>query len=265
MKQVVQDIRKGDTSVVEVPVPAVRRGMVLVRNAASLVSAGTERSLIEFTSKSMVGKALSRPDLVRRVLNKAQREGILSTFDAVRNRMDQPMPLGYSSAGVVVEPGEGIAGFRAGDRVACAGGGYAVHAEYVLVPVNLVAALPDDVSFEAGAFGTLGAIALHGFRLAEPTLGESVAVIGLGVLGMLAAQVAQAAGCRVLGIDTDPARVAFAKQIGIDAVARGDAVDSGASYTRGYGFDIVQICADTPGKGGGHRGCGHEHPSRRVL
>ncbi len=246
MKQVVQDFRAGTTSVIDVPVPQLKPNMALVRNSASLVSVGTERALVAFASKNILGKARSRPDLVRQVVDKARREGILTTIDAVRTRLDQPLPLGYSSAGTIVQIGPDLADFQVGDRVACAGGGYAVHAEYVLVPKNLLAKIPENVDFEAAAFTTLGSIALHGFRLANPTLGESVAVIGLGVLGILAAGVAKAAGCKVFGIDVDPDRVAFAQQLGFVAVSRDEAESAALGFTKGMGFDIVQICADTP-------------------
>ena len=246
MKQVVQDVRKGETSVLEVPVPQVMPGTALVRTVASLVSVGTERALVEFAGKTLLGKARSRPDLVRQVIEKARREGILTTFDAVQNQLDLPLPLGYSSAGVIEAVGEGLSGFQVGDRVACAGGGYAVHAEYAVVPQNLIAKLPAGVDFEAGAFATLGAIALHGFRLGEPQLGDRVAVIGLGLLGLLAAKIAQAAGCAVFGIDTDPERVELAEKLGIEAVNRDVAETEGQAFTSGAGFDLIQICADTP-------------------
>jgi predicted dehydrogenase/threonine dehydrogenase-like Zn-dependent dehydrogenase len=246
MKQVVQEIRSGETRVEQVPAPQVLPGTALVRNAASLVSAGTERSLVEFAGRSLFGKARSRPDLVRQVLSKAAREGLLTTFEAVQNRLDQPIPLGYSSAGTIIALGDGLEGFRVGERVACAGGGFAVHAEYVVVPRNLLAPLPEEVDFESGAFGTLGAIALHGFRLGKTEIGEYVCVVGLGLLGLLAAQIARAAGCRVLGIDLDPVRVARAQALGIEVVSRETADDAARSFTGGHGFDLVQICADTP-------------------
>jgi predicted dehydrogenase/threonine dehydrogenase-like Zn-dependent dehydrogenase len=246
MKQVVQDVRKGETSVIEVPVPQVMPGTALIRTVASLVSVGTERALVEFAGKTLLGKARSRPDLVRQVIEKARREGLLTTFDAVQNRLDQPLPLGYSSAGVIEAVGEGLSGFQVGDRIACAGGGYAVHAEYAVVPQNLIAKLPMGVDFESGAFATLGAIALHGFRLGEPQLGDRVAVIGLGLLGLLAAKIAQAAGCAVFGIDTDPERVKLAEELGLEAVHRDVAETEGPAFTGGAGFDLIQICADTP-------------------
>jgi predicted dehydrogenase/threonine dehydrogenase-like Zn-dependent dehydrogenase len=245
MKQLLQNMRDGETRVVEVPIPTPQPGMILIRTAASLVSAGTERMVVEFAEKSLVGKVRSRPDLAKQVIDKARREGVASTLEAAFNRLDEPTPLGYSSAGTVVAVGEGVQSFRAGQRVACAGGGYAVHAEYAVVPVNLAAALPDWVSFEAGAFGTLGSIALHGFRLAKPQVGETVAVIGLGLLGLLSVELAKAAGCRVFGVDLDPDRVALAEQLGIGAVLRDQAEEALQAFTEGIGADVVLICADT--------------------
>jgi predicted dehydrogenase len=245
MKQLLQNLRDGKTTIEEVPVPTPRAGQALVRVAASLVSAGTERMVVEFAEKSLVGKARSRPDLVKQVLDKMSREGILPTLQAAFNRLDSPMPLGYSSAGVITALGPGMDGFHLGQRVACAGGGYAVHAEYNLVPRNLLTPLPDNVAFESAAFTTLGAIALHGFRLAEPQLGENVAVIGLGLLGLLTIQLASAAGCRVWGTDTNPERVALAEQFGAAACSRHEAEDSARAFTANRGFDSVIICADT--------------------
>ncbi len=245
MKQVLQNMRDGKTTVTDVPIPTPQSGQALVQVAASLVSAGTERMLVEFGEKSLVGKARSRPDLVRQVMDKMRREGIIATLEATFNRLDSPMSLGYSSAGTILALGDGMEGFTIGQRVACAGGGYAVHAEYNLVPRSLLTPLPDSVDFESAAFTTLGAIALHGFRLAEPQVNERVAVIGLGLLGLLTIQIAAAAGCRVFGIDTNPERVELAKKFGISAVARPDAVNAGLAFTTNHGFDSVIICADT--------------------
>jgi len=238
-------MRDGKTLVTEVPVPTPHAGQALVRVAASLVSAGTERMLVEFAEKSLVGKARSRPDLFRQVLDKMKRDGVIATLQSAFNRLDQPMALGYSSAGTIVSLGAGMEGYRIGQRVACAGGGYAVHAEYNLVPHNLITPLPDSVDFESAAFTTLGAIALHGFRLAEPQMGERVAVIGLGLLGLLTAQIATAAGCQVLGIDTNPERTELAGQLGIVACSRETAVDRAMAFTSQRGFDSIIICADT--------------------
>ncbi len=245
MKQLLQNLKNGQTTIEEVPIPSPRAGQALVKVAASLVSAGTERMVVEFAEKSLVGKARSRPDLVKQVIDKMQREGILPTLEAAFNRLDSPMPLGYSSAGVITALGPGMDGFHIGQRVACAGGNYAVHAEYNLIPRNLLTPLPESVDFESAAFTTLGAIALHGFRLAEPQLGENVAVIGLGLLGLLTIQLASAAGCRVWGVDTAPERVALASQFGISACSRQTAEDSARAFTANRGFDSVIICADT--------------------
>lgn len=246
MKQLLQNLRDGRTIVEEVPMPAPRPGMALVKTAASLVSAGTERMVVEFAERSLAGKARARPDLVKQVLDRARREGLLTTLQSALNRLDQPMALGYSSAGTIAALGPGMGGFKVGQRVACAGGGYAVHAEYALVPRNLIASLPKNVDFESGAFATLGAIAMHGFRLAEPQVGERVAVIGLGLLGLLAGQIAAAAGCQVFGVDIDPKRVALAASLGLQAVVRPRAVESAQGFTANRGFDVVLICADTP-------------------
>jgi predicted dehydrogenase len=246
MKQLLQNMRTGKTTVEEVPVPQLRLGMALVKTAASLVSAGTERMVVEFAEKSLVGKARSRPDLVKQVLDKARREGLVSTVEAAFNRLDQPMALGYSSAGIVTALGAEMSGFRVGQRVACAGGGYAVHAEYALMPRNLLAPLPDAVDFESAAFATLGAIALHGFRLAKPQVGERVVVIGLGLVGLLTVQMAATAGCRVLGVDLDPQRVKLATRFGIQAVLRDRAESTAQAFSANCGADAVIICADTP-------------------
>ena len=239
-------MRDGKTLVADVPVPVVKSRTALVRTAASLVSAGTERMVVEFAEKSLVGKAASRPDLVRQVINKARNEGVLPSVEAAFNKLDQPMALGYSSAGVILELGSGLQGFQVGDRVACGGGGYAVHAEYVLVPQNLMVKLPEQVDFESAAFATLGAIAMQGFRLANPQLGDKVCVIGLGLLGLLACGIANAAGCAVFGEDISPVRVELAKKFNTTAVLREGCEDAAAAFTQNRGFDIVLICADTP-------------------
>jgi predicted dehydrogenase/threonine dehydrogenase-like Zn-dependent dehydrogenase len=245
MKQLLQNIRDGKTIIEDVPVPSPRDGQALVRVSASLVSAGTERMVVEFAEKSYLGKARSRPDLVKQTLNKAKREGVMPTVQAVFNRLDQPMALGYSSAGTIVALGKNMTGFKVGQRVACAGGGYASHAEYNVIPKNLLTPLPKNVDFESAAFTTLGAIALHGFRLAEPQLGESVAVIGLGLVGLLTIQIAATAGCNVLGMDLDPKRVKLASSLGLEAVIRQKAESSAQAFTANRGFDVIIICADT--------------------
>lgn len=246
MKQLLQNIKNGETYIEEVPIPTPRRGQALVRVVNSLISAGTERTLVEFAQKSLLGKARARPDLLRQFIQKARREGLLPTVQAALERLDQPMPLGYSSAGIIIALGEGMEGFSIGQRVACAGGNYAVHAEYNLIPRQLLTPLPEDVDFESAAFTTLGAIALHGFRLARTEIGESVAIVGLGLVGLLTLQIAAAAGCRVLGIDLDPGRVALAISLGLSATLRTEAESAAEAFTRGHGFDAVILCADTP-------------------
>jgi len=247
MKQLLQNINNGETEIVDVPIPQLLSGMALVRTQVSLVSAGTERMLVEFAGKSLVGKALSRPDLVRQVVDKARREGLLSTMEAAMNRLDQPMPLGYSSSGIVEAIADDVQGVKVGDRVACAGGGYAVHAEYVSIPKNLVTKLPENVDFDSAAFTTLGAIALHGFRLSGAQLGESVGVIGLGLLGLLAVNISRAAGCKVFGVDLDETRVNLGSRLGAYSVARPQAAVAALSFTQGLGLDNVLICADSSG------------------
>ncbi|HEX5874122.1 MAG TPA: bi-domain-containing oxidoreductase [Pyrinomonadaceae bacterium] len=247
MKQVLQNRKTGRPFVGEVPVPALQRGRVLVRTVASLISAGTERAAVELVSKGLVQEARQRPDLVKAVVAKVKNEGLLNTFASVRDKMAAAQALGYSAAGIVAAVAEDVAEFQIGDRVACAGVGFASHAEVLSVPKNLCVHLPEDVSFESGAYGTLGAIALQGVRLAEPTLGESVVVIGLGLLGQLTVQLLKANGCRVFGLDLDQSRVALALELGADRAAISDdaAAKEIETWTRGYGADAVLITAAT--------------------
>jgi predicted dehydrogenase/threonine dehydrogenase-like Zn-dependent dehydrogenase len=247
MKQVLQNRKTGKPFVGEVPVPALQRGRVLVRSVASLISAGTERAAVELVSKGLVQEARQRPDLVKAVVAKVKSEGLLSTFASVRDKMAASQALGYSAAGIVVAVGEDVSEFQIGDRVACAGVGFASHAEVISVPKNLCAKLPDTVEFDAGAYGTLGAIALQGVRLAEPTLGESVVVIGLGLIGQLTVQLLKANGCRVFGLDLDPSRVELAIELGADgaAVSNDETARQIDDWTRGRGADAVLITAAT--------------------
>ena len=249
MKQVLQQARSGDITVAEVPPPQLLPGCVLVRVAASLVSAGTERASSEFASKNLIQKAKARPDLVRDVLSKIQRDGLLSTVHAVRSRLDQPSAPGYSSSGTVVAVDGEVKDIRVGDRVACAGAGYAVHAEYANIPRLLIARIPDDsVSFEEASFSTVGAVCLHGIRTSEVKLGDTVAVIGLGLLGQLTSQMLRAAGCTVLGLDILPERANLAMQNGAHAACSSSSEfrDLCQQHTHGAGVDSVLITAETP-------------------
>ena len=247
MKQVLQNRKTGRPFVGEVPVPALQRGRVLVRTVASLISAGTERAAVELVSKGLVQEARQRPDLVKAVVAKVKNEGILNTFASVRDKMAASQALGYSAAGIVSAVADDVTEFQIGDRVACAGVGFASHAEVLSVPKNLCVHLPESVSFESGAYGTLGAIALQGVRLGEPTLGESVVVIGLGLVGQLTVQLLKANGCRVFGLDLDQSRVALALEMGADkaVVSTEEAAKEIATWTRGHGADAVLITAAT--------------------
>ncbi len=247
MQQLIQNYRTGKIELADVPVPNCGSNYILVKNQASLISIGTEKSIIELGKKSLLGKAKARPDLVKRFIDKAKKEGLLKTFQEALGRLDNPTPLGYSSAGVVVEAGKNIHRFSVGDRVACIGAGYASHAEYITVPENLCVRLPDNVSFEEGAFGMLGIIALHGVRCAQLTFGEKVAVIGLGLLGLITVQLLNAYGSEVIGFDIDPKKVELAQSLGLrygytDLEEFKNAVDK---ITNSFGADAVIITAAT--------------------
>jgi predicted dehydrogenase/threonine dehydrogenase-like Zn-dependent dehydrogenase len=253
MKQLLQHARTGEIAITEVPAPKLLPGCVLVRIAASLLSAGTERASSEFAGKNLFQKAKARPDLVSEILSKVRRDGILSAVSAVRSRLDQPGAPGYSSAGTIVGVGEGVTDLRVGDRVACAGAGYAVHAELACVPRLLVARISSEAStsFEEAAFTTVGAVALHGIRIAEAKLGDVVAVIGLGLLGQLTVQLLKAAGCRVLGMDLVSSRAQLALRLGADGVSTSadEFRDLCSHFTGANGADEVLITAETPSSG----------------
>ncbi len=246
MKAVLQNVKTGAISVDQIPAPVVRDGAVLVRNVCSLVSAGTEKAVLDFSKSSYLQKARQRPDLVRKVLQRARHDGLWQTYQVVSNLIDQPIALGYSSAGVAVEVGAGVADIAVGDRVACAGLFVATHSEVATVPRHLLAPIPDAVPYEEAAFVTLGAIALQAARLATLELGEQVVVYGLGLVGMIAAQLAIAAGCRVIGLDIDAGRVTTARGFGVDAIAAGPrAAAEILAMTGGFGADKVLLCAAT--------------------
>ena len=249
MRQLIQSYRSGEMKIEDVPAPGVRSGGVLVRTSRSLVSAGTEKMIVDLAQKSLLGKARTRPDLVKKVVDTARSQGILNTFRKVQSKLDTPIPLGYSNAGVVVAVGDGVSEYTVGDRVACGGAGYANHADYCFVPRNLTARIPEEVGFEEAAFATVGAIALQGVRQTAPTLGESVGVLGLGLIGQLAAQLLRANGCRVFGFDPDPDRARLAEEMGAHCAVSSEPEQAAEQFTRGRGLDAVIVSASTPSAG----------------
>jgi predicted dehydrogenase/threonine dehydrogenase-like Zn-dependent dehydrogenase len=253
LKQVLQSLRTGQTELATVPAPAAGRGQLLIRTRRTLVSAGTERMLVEFGQAGWLAKARQQPDKVRMVLDKVRTDGLAPTIEAVFNKLDQPVPLGYCNVGVVLEVGPGALGFTAGDRVVSNGR----HAEVVSVGANLCAKVPDGVPDDDAAFAVLGAIGLQGVRLAQPTLGEAVVVTGLGLIGLVTVQLLRAHGCRVLGIDFDPAKLALARRLGaevVDLSAGQDAVAAAQAFSRGRGVDAVLITASTTSNEPVHQG-----------
>ncbi len=254
MKQIIQSYRTGEMELTEVPRPQVSPGMVLVETKASVVSAGTEKMLVSLAKMSLIGKARARPDLVRKTLAAARKEGIRSTLEKVRSRLESPVPLGYSCSGIVRELGEGVEGLTVGDRVACGGAGYANHAEFNVIPRNLCVPIPDSgtrespMAFEEAAFSTIGAIALQGVRQARLTLGESVCVVGLGLLGQITVQLCKASGCRVLGADIDDGRISLAADFGAESAVRSESLSrEAARFSGGVGMDAVIITAAASG------------------
>ena len=244
MKQILQSLKTGATEVADVPCPAVGRGKLLIGTTRTLVSAGTERMMIEFGKAGWIDKARQQPDKVRMVLDKIRTDGLMPTVDAVFNKLDQPLPLGYCNTGRVLEVGAGVTAFAVGDRVISNG----KHAEAVSVPVNLCAKVPDSVSDDEAAFTVVCAIGLQGIRLAQPTLGEAVVVTGLGLIGLVTVQLLRAQGCRVLGLDFDADKLALAQAMGAEVVnlaAGEDPVAAAQRFSRGRGVDAVLITAST--------------------
>lgn len=242
MKQIIQDLKNGQTILEEVPAPLVARGQVLIQTTRSLVSLGTERMLVAFGKANFIEKARQQPDKVKQVLDKVKTDGLKPTLDSVFNKLGQPLPLGYCNVGRVIAIGRGVVDFKVGDRVASNG----PHAEVVAVPQNLVAKIPEGVSDEEATFTVIGAIGLQGLRLAQPTLGETVVVIGLGLIGLMTAQLLKANGCKVIGFDYDDSKVTLANELGIVAVNPGEGTDQVhfvESYTNGIGADAVIITA----------------------
>ena len=243
MKQITQDLKSGITSLAEIPIPRVGYGKVLIKNYRSLVSLGTEKMLVNFGQANMIDKARQQPEKVKEVLNKMKTDGVQTTYDAVMRKLGTPKALGYSSAGEIVEVGKGVYDLKPGDRVISNGN----HAEYVVVPKNLVAKIPDGVNYEDASFTVVGAIALQGIRLVEPTFGETVAVIGLGLIGLITIQLLKANGCNVIGFDLDENKLKLAEQLGITVVNSGkqDPVRYIQEFTGKVGADAVIITAST--------------------
>ena len=244
MRQILQSLGTGLTELAEIPSPSCHSGHLLIRSVSSLVSAGTERMLVEFGKANLLDKARQQPEKVRMVLDKIKTDGVLPTLEAVRNKLDQPLPMGYCNVGVVVEVGRGVTGFSVGDRVASNG----KHAEVVCVPQNLCAKVPDSVNDEAAAFTVIGAIGLQGIRLVQPTLGEAVVVTGLGLIGLMTVQLLRAHGCRVLGLDYDTSKLALAEKLGAETVdlnQNADPLGAAMVFSRGRGVDAVIITAST--------------------
>ena len=244
MKQILQSLKTGATEVAELPVPSIKRGQLLIETTQTLVSAGTERMLVEFGKAGWFEKARQQPDKVRMVLDKIKTDGLMPTLEAVFNKLDQPLPLGYCNVGRVAQLGGGVNGFEIGDRVISNG----KHAEVVSVPLNLCAKVPDGVSDEEASFTVLGAIALQGIRLVQPTLGETVVVTGLGLIGLVTVQLLRAHGCRVLGLDFDLEKLEMARAFGaevVDLSAGQDPVAAAMRFSRGRGADAVIVTAAT--------------------
>ena len=242
MKQLLQNLKGGNLQIEEIPVPMLKPEHVIVQNAFSLVSTGTERSTVETAKANIFQKAKQRPDLVRQVIDNVKREGIIDTYQKVQSRLTGFKPLGYSSAGIVIE--SACQKFRIGDKVAC--GGNAHHAEYILIPKNLCAEVPHHVNLKQAAFTTLGAIATQGVRQSKASIGDRVVVIGLGLIGLLTVSVLKAAGCQVLGADISKLNFEVAQEIGCDEVCPiQDLSKKCGSFTDEMGADSVLITAST--------------------
>ena len=241
MKQVLQHFRNGQIDLADIPCPVVTPRHLLIQTTVSLISPGTERMLVEFGQASLIGKARAQPERVRQVLTKIRTDGVLPALEAVKSRLDEPFPLGYANVGRVIDVGPDVDGFVIGDRVVSTG----PHAEVVCVPATMAARIPDGVDDESASFAVGGAIGLNGIRLIAPELGDSIAVIGLGLLGMLAAQLLRAQGCKVLGIDVSPARCELARTLGCEVfvASRGDPVRAARAFSHDRGVDAVLITA----------------------
>ena len=264
MKQIIQDLKSGATVLEEVPTPMVKSGSVLIKTTRTLVSLGTERMLVEFGKANLIDKARQQPDKVKQTLDKLKTDGIMPTLEAVFNKLGQPLPLGYCNVGRVVAVGRGVTEFQVGDRVASNGN----HAEYVCVPQNLVAKIPDNVTDDEAAFTVIGSIGLEGIRLLKPELGETIAVVGLGLIGLIVAQLLRANGCRVVGVEFDQAKLDLAAQWGVIPVnpAKGDdQVKVVEQLTNGIGADGVIITASAHDDSIIHNACLMSRKRGRII
>ncbi len=244
MKQIIQNLKSGETFLEEVPIPAIGAKNVLIKNKCSLVSLGTERMLVEFGKANIINKALQQPERVKQVIDKIKTEGLTTSIKNVYKRLDDPLPLGYCSSGEIIAVGEEVTNFKIGDRAASNG----PHAEYVSVPENLAAHIPDNVSYEEAAFTVIGSIGLQGIRLLNPTFGETIVVFGLGLIGLITAQLLISGGCKVIGIDKDPRKLEIAKGIGITVIdnsSENDPVKIVESITESTRADGVIITASS--------------------
>lgn len=264
MKQIIQDLKSGRTILEEVPVPQVKSGYLLIRTSRSLVSLGTERMLVEFGKANLIDKVRQQPDRVKQVLDKMRTDGLMPTLEAVFNKLGQPLPLGYCNVGTVVEVGRGVTEFQVGDRVASNGN----HAEFVCVPKNLCAKIPDNVSDEEAAFTVIASIALQGIRNMNPQFGETIVVIGLGLIGLVAVQLLKANGCRVIGSDFDPVKVDIAKSFGVQTfnpTKDGDISQNVIDITNGIGADGVLITASAKTDDIIHQSCLMSRKRGRIV
>lgn len=264
MKQIIQDLKSGATILEEVPAPMVKSGCVLIKTTRSLVSLGTERMLVEFGKANLIDKARQQPDKVKQTLDKLKTDGILPTLEAVFNKLGQPLPLGYCNVGKVIAVGKGVTEFQVGDRVASNGN----HAEFVCVPKNLVAKVPDKVTDEEAAFTVIGSIGLEGVRLLKPELGETIVVVGLGLIGLIVCQLLRANGCRVIGVEFDQAKLDLAKKWGVIPVnpSKGDdQVKFVEELTNGVGADGVIITASAHDDSIIHNACLMSRKRGRIV
>lgn len=264
MKQIIQDLKNGATILEEVPMPQVKAGYVLIQTTRTLVSLGTERMLVEFGKANLIDKARQQPDKVKQVLDKMHTDGIMPTLEAVFNKLNQPLPLGYCNVGKVIAVGQGVTEFKIGDRVSSNGN----HAEFVCVPKNLVAKIPDNVSDDEAAFTVISSIALQGIRNLNPQFGESIVVVGLGLIGLIAAQLLKANGCQVIGIDYQQSKVDLAKTFGIVAInpsKDGSGIEYVKNFTKGIGADGVLITASTKSDEVIHESCEMCRKRGRII